>query len=42
MHERGLVYADLMQNAVFVRYTVDCQGSGWQWGEATGATLRGT
>jgi Toprim-like/Protein of unknown function (DUF3991) len=42
MQERGLVYADLMQNAVFVRYAVDCQGSGWQRGEATGATLRGT
>jgi hypothetical protein len=42
MHERGLVYADLMQNAVFVHYTVERQGSGWQRGEATGATLRGT
>jgi hypothetical protein len=42
MHERGLVYADLMQNAVFVRYAVERQGSGWQRGEATGATLRGT
>ncbi len=40
MQERGLVYADLIQNAVFVRYTVGRQGSGWQRGEASGATLR--
>ena len=42
LHDRGLIYADLLQNAVFVRHALHCQGSQWQRGEAMGATLRGT
>ena len=40
VHEKGLVYADDHQNAVFVRHGL--QGGGWQRGEVTGASLRGT
>jgi hypothetical protein len=42
LHDRGLIYADILQNAVFVRHALNCQGSQWQRGEAIGATLRGT
>ncbi|NEZ55407.1 strawberry notch C-terminal domain-containing protein [Adonisia turfae] len=40
VHEKGLVYADDHQNAVFVRHGL--QDGGWQRGEVTGASLRGT
>ncbi|MEL7358223.1 MAG: strawberry notch C-terminal domain-containing protein [Cyanobacteria bacterium J06560_6] len=40
LHEKGLVYADDFQNAVFVRHgMVDGQ---WRRGEIAGASLRGT
>ncbi|MEM8502417.1 MAG: strawberry notch C-terminal domain-containing protein [Cyanobacteria bacterium P01_D01_bin.1] len=40
LHERGLVYADDFQNAVFVRHSL-ADGQ-WHRGNATGASLRGT
>jgi predicted RNA methylase len=40
LHERGLVYADEYQNAVFVRHSL--QARSWQRGETVGASLRGT
>jgi hypothetical protein len=42
LHDRGLIYADLMQNAVFVRHALNGQGIYWQRGAPTGASLRGT
>lgn len=42
LHERGLIYADMMQNAVFVRHSTHSDGINWYRGEPTGATLRGT
>jgi hypothetical protein len=42
LHDRGLIYADLMQNAVFVRHALKGQDTQWQRGEPMGATLRGT
>ncbi len=42
LRDRGLIYADLMQNAVFVRHALKGQGTQWQRGEPTGANLRGT
>jgi hypothetical protein len=40
LHDKGLIYADDFQNAVFVRHGMtDGQ---WQRGEVTGASLRGT
>jgi C-terminal domain on Strawberry notch homologue/Toprim-like/Protein of unknown function (DUF3991)/P-loop containing NTP hydrolase pore-1/MutS domain I len=38
LHQRGLIYADKHQNAVFVRHEED----GWVRGDVTGASLRGT
>jgi hypothetical protein len=38
LHQRGLIYADKHQNAVFVRHDADQ----WVRGNATGASLRGT
>jgi hypothetical protein len=40
LHEKGLVYADSHQNAVFVRHGL--KGNAWTRGEVTGASLRGT
>jgi len=40
LHERGLVFADDHQNAVFVRYSLT--NNTWVRGEVTGASLRGT
>jgi hypothetical protein len=40
LHEKGLVYADDHQNAVFVRHGL--KDNGWIRGEITGASLRGT
>lgn len=40
LHERGLIYADEYQNAVFVRHSL--QARSWQRGEIVGASLRGT
>ncbi|MEM6517723.1 MAG: strawberry notch C-terminal domain-containing protein [Cyanobacteria bacterium P01_C01_bin.70] len=40
LHERGLIYADNHQNAVFVRHSL--KKSTWARGEVTGASLRGT
>ncbi|MEO1390284.1 MAG: strawberry notch C-terminal domain-containing protein [Cyanobacteria bacterium J06634_6] len=40
LHERGLIYADDFQNAVFVRH--EMAGGQWRRGEVTGASLRGT
>ncbi|PSB23128.1 helicase [filamentous cyanobacterium CCP2] len=42
LHERGLIYADDMQNAVFVRYATHNTGAHWYREEPTGASLRGT
>nr|MCU0571101.1 strawberry notch C-terminal domain-containing protein [Oculatellaceae cyanobacterium Prado106] len=42
LHERNLIYADTMQNAVFVRYSTYLEQQSWQRGEPTGASLRGT
>jgi hypothetical protein len=39
LHNKGLIYADWMQNTVFVRSALR---DNWQRGESTGATLRGT
>jgi predicted RNA methylase len=40
LHERGHIYADDYQNAVFVRH--ELEGDRWIRGEVTGASLRGT
>jgi hypothetical protein len=40
LHERGLVFADDHQNAVFVRHSLT--NNTWVRGEVTGASLRGT
>ncbi|NMF84171.1 strawberry notch C-terminal domain-containing protein [Nodosilinea sp. P-1105] len=40
LHQRGLVYADEYQNAVFVRHSL--QARSWQRWEVVGASLRGT
>ncbi len=40
LHERGHIYADDYQNAVFVRH--ELKGDRWIRGEVTGASLRGT
>ncbi|MEO0767852.1 MAG: strawberry notch C-terminal domain-containing protein, partial [Cyanobacteria bacterium J06649_4] len=40
LHEKGLIYADDFQNAVFVRHGM-LEGQ-WQRGDITGASLRGT
>lgn len=40
LHEKGLVYADAHQNAVFVRHGL--KENTWTRGEVTGASLRGT
>jgi hypothetical protein len=40
LHDKGLIYADDFQNAVFVRHSMT-EGQ-WQRGEVTGASLRGT
>ncbi|NER26526.1 MAG: DUF3991 domain-containing protein, partial [Symploca sp. SIO1C4] len=42
IHERGLVYADDKQNAVFVRYASNGDGREWERKEPIGASLRGT
>lgn len=42
LHERGLIYADDMQNVVFVRHSISSNGASWRRGEITGASLRGT
>ncbi|MEO0825343.1 MAG: strawberry notch C-terminal domain-containing protein [Cyanobacteria bacterium J06642_9] len=41
LHDRGMVYADPYQNAVFVRYGVS-PDQPWKRHEPTGASLRGT
>jgi hypothetical protein len=40
LHERGLVFADDHQNAVFIRHSLT--NNTWVRGEVTGASLRGT
>ncbi|MEL7332881.1 MAG: strawberry notch C-terminal domain-containing protein, partial [Cyanobacteria bacterium J06560_2] len=40
LHEKGLIYADEFQNAVFVRHSL-ADGQ-WHRGDVTGASLRGT
>lgn len=40
LHERGLIFADDHQNAVFVRHSLTANT--WKRGEVTGASLRGT
>ena len=40
LYEKGLIYADDFQNAVFVRHAL--RENGWLRGEVTGASLRGT
>ncbi len=40
LYEKGLIYADDFQNAVFVRHAL--REEGWLRGEVTGASLRGT
>ncbi|NET33265.1 MAG: DEAD/DEAH box helicase family protein [Cyanothece sp. SIO1E1] len=40
LHERGFIYADDLQNAVFLRYAHE--GSTWNRQEPNGASLRGT
>ena len=40
LHEKGLIYADDFQNAVFVRH--EMTDGQWQRGMLTGASLRGT
>ncbi|MEA5452393.1 DUF3991 domain-containing protein [Leptolyngbya sp. CCNP1308] len=40
LNERGLVYADEYQNAVFVRHSLQPQS--WQRVKVVGASLRGT
>ena len=40
LHEKGLIYADDFQNAVFVRHRM-LEGQ-WRRGDITGASLRGT
>jgi Toprim-like/Protein of unknown function (DUF3991) len=40
LYEKGLIYADDFQNAVFVRHALRAEN--WMRGEATGASLRGT
>lgn len=42
LHQRHLIYADNMQNAVFVRHATSSEGAIWQRGVVTGASLRGT
>lgn len=42
LHERGLIYADAIQNAVFVRHATHNTGARWYRGELAGASLRGT
>jgi hypothetical protein len=42
LHERGLIYADDMQNAVFVRHHINSHGNVWQRIQQAGASLRGT
>lgn len=38
LHEKGLVYSDIMHNAVFLRHS----GNDWHREEVTGASIRGT
>jgi hypothetical protein len=42
LHERGLIYADDLQNTVFVRHATTNQEGSWKRIEANGASLRGT
>ncbi|MFM2433161.1 MAG: hypothetical protein RLZZ511_4375, partial [Cyanobacteriota bacterium] len=42
LHDRGLIYADQHQNAVFVRHQEERSDKAWVRGDATGACLRGT
>jgi Toprim-like/Protein of unknown function (DUF3991) len=42
LHERGLIYADDLQNTVFLRHATTNQSGSWQRIEANGASLRGT
>jgi Toprim-like/Protein of unknown function (DUF3991) len=42
LHERNLIYADDMQNAVFARHSTYSDNQTWQRGDTTGASLRGT
>jgi len=42
LHQRGMIYADVSQNAVFVRHATHFDGTSWQRQEPTGASLRGT
>ncbi|MGK7891785.1 MAG: strawberry notch C-terminal domain-containing protein [Leptolyngbyaceae cyanobacterium] len=42
LHERGMIYADDQQNAVFVRHSTGTDGAAWVRNEPTGANLRGT
>ncbi|MBW4466319.1 MAG: strawberry notch C-terminal domain-containing protein [Pegethrix bostrychoides GSE-TBD4-15B] len=42
LHQRHLIYADAMQNAVFVRHATSSNCAIWQRGAVTGASLRGT
>ena len=40
LYDKGLIYADNFQNAVFVRHALSADS--WMRGEVTGASLRGT
>lgn len=42
LHQKGMVYADDYQNAVFVRFSTRTTGDIWDRVEPTGASLRGT
>jgi hypothetical protein len=42
LHERGLIYADTLQNAAFVRHATSSDRAIWRRGDVTGASLRGT
>lgn len=42
LHERGMIYADDQQNAVFVRHATGTDGATWVRNEPTGANFRGT
>ena len=42
LHDRGLIYADELQNVVFVRHATRVDAGIWQRTDVTGASLRGT
>ncbi|MGF1497389.1 MAG: DUF3991 domain-containing protein [Elainellaceae cyanobacterium] len=42
LHQRDMIYADVSQNAVFVRHATHFDGTSWQRQNPTGASLRST